>query len=214
MSVENDFLIFANDATNIETQTSYNADPSVIDGFSSGTASSASFNKVLRQGSTGMALLAAFIQQMLPNQSVLDTGSAGLSVLLGSLTSALDVLIHTQPLVSNNVTNSSGTILTAGQLVGFPMAFIQRSGPASIFTDTTDTAANLITQIGGSLIGSGFIVRIANTTTYTQTVSGGTGVTMIGTNTILGGAWRDFSCEVTDITTPTITFTSQGGGTN
>ncbi len=90
---ENDFLIFANNATNIESQPNYVADAAVPAGVSSGIASSAQFNKVARQATTGMALLAAFIQQQLPNQTVLDQGAAGLSTLLSSLTQALEAIV-------------------------------------------------------------------------------------------------------------------------
>ncbi len=93
MSVENDFLIFANNATNIETQANYLTDPALINGVSSGIASSAQFNKVTRQATTGMALIAAFIQQQLPNQTVIDNGAAGLSALVASFTNALESVI-------------------------------------------------------------------------------------------------------------------------
>lgn len=89
MTVENDFLMFANAATNIESQASYAADPAITNGVGSGTASSAQANKVWRQSTTAMALLAAFIQQQSPSQTVLDGGAAGLSTLLSSLTTAL-----------------------------------------------------------------------------------------------------------------------------
>jgi hypothetical protein len=92
MSVENDFLIFANDATNIESQTDYVADPAVVAGVGSGIASSSQANKIFRQATTGMALLAAFIQQQLPNQTVLDEGQSGLPTLLSSFTQALETI--------------------------------------------------------------------------------------------------------------------------
>ncbi len=211
---ENDFLLFANIATNIESQTAYNTDSIVTEGFVSGTAQSIQFNKVLRQASTGMALLAAFIQQQSPNQTVLDQGATGLATLLASLTTALSSLTKNQPLVVSGVTATAGTTLTAAEMVGRPMAFIDRSGPTANYTDTTDTATNILTALGGGVVGGGFVLRIANASTVVQSIAGGTGVTTSGTMTIASGAWRDFSGVITSVVSPSITLTSQGSGTN
>lgn len=214
MAVENDFLLFANTASNIESQTNYAADAIVPDGFSAGTAPSAKFNKVFRQATTGMALLALFIQQQIPTQTVLDTGEAGLTTLLASLTAAFTAFVNDQKVTQSSVIASVGATLTAAQMLGRPMAFITRSGPTANFSDTTDTAANIVAALVGAVVGTGFMVRILNTTTVVQTIAGGSGVTVSGTATIAAGAWRDFVGDITDVTSPVITLTSQGGGTN
>lgn len=203
MAVENDFLIFANIATNIESQTDYVNDPAVPNGFQSGTAYSASFNKVFRQATTGMALLAAFIQQQLPNQTVLDEGESGLSTLLSSLTQAL---AKSFTIIQNNVTASSGTTLLAAQMVGAPIASILRSGPTAAFTDTTDTASDLLSQFGTAAIGIGWELTISNTTPYTQTLVGGTGVTIVGSGTIGPSSSVLWGTSITDVSTPAVSL--------
>lgn len=70
-----------------------------------------------------------------------------------------------------SVTSGTGTTFTAAQLV---TGLINRTGPVAAFTDTTDTAANLA---AASAVGSGFYVFIKNGTAFTETLTGGTGVT-------------------------------------
>jgi hypothetical protein len=208
MSVENDFLIFANIATNIESQTDYDVDPAVSNGFQSGTASSALFNKVLRQGTTGMALLAAFIQQQLPNQTVLDEGQTGLATLLASLTQALGTIAvgKSFTVIQNSVTSTTDATLAAAQMVGAPIASILRSGPTAAFTDTTDNASNLLAQFGSAAIGVGWELTISNQTSYNMTLAGGVGVTVPVSNVIEAQSSVRFGAQITDVSTPAVTF--------
>lgn len=155
---ENDFLLFANTATNIESQASYAADPDLTAGVGSGIASSAQFNKIARQATTAMAVLAQFIQQQLPTQTVLDTGETGLAAILASLTSALET-IGTANVSANLVTSTSLTVAEAGSYFNVSGGTIQTL-PASNTTAgktygfvASGTSALTIVAGGGSFYG-------------------------------------------------------------
>jgi hypothetical protein len=74
-----------------------------------------------------------------------------------------------------SITATSGTILLASM---FENRFILRSGPTAAFTDTTDTAANIIAAFPGIAVNDSIILSIGNFTGYDQTIEGGTGVTL------------------------------------
>lgn len=77
------------------------------------------------------------------------------------------------------VSATVGTTLTAAQL---STGLLNRTGPTAVFTDTTDTAAALF-AVAGSNGNNSIFVRIKNATAFTQTLTGGTGVT-IATNIV------------------------------
>ena len=103
-------------------------------------------------------------------------------------------------------TVGAGT-LTAAALVG---AIITRSGSTAAFTDTTDTAANIIAAMNSPIIGNSWTVRIVNTTAFTETLAGGTGVTIVGKEVVVGGGYQDYIVTFTSPTT--ITIQSAGSG--
>lgn len=75
MTLTVDFLPFATGGSaNVESQADYAADPSTTNGFSAGLASSAKFNKAMRQASVLAAAMANWVSQKL-NASVLDDGN-------------------------------------------------------------------------------------------------------------------------------------------
>ena len=88
---------------------------------------------------------------------------------------------------------------------------ISRGGSQSAaFTDTTDTAANIIAQFGSN---TGTLkIRILNTTADVETIAGGAGVTIDGNDTIAAGAYRDFLVSM-NATNSTVTLTNLGTGT-
>lgn len=82
-----------------------------------------------------------------------------------------------RPLATAITTVGAGT-LTSAALVG---GAITRSGPTGAFADTTATAAQLNTTLGsGAAIGTSWFVEYKNTTAFSATIGGGTGVTMSG----------------------------------
>lgn len=94
------------------------------------------------------------------------------------------------------VTTGAGTTLTAVQMLGQPTrnGVISRSGPGAPWTDTTDTATNLVGSIVGAsgILAGSFTTTIINTTAFLMTLNGGAGVSMLGGNTIAAGASATF----------------------
>ena len=120
---------------------------------------------------------------------VIDNGAA---VLTETTTAAIAALADSEPQKQNNALTTVGAgSLTAALLLG---QLVVRSGPTAAFTDTTDTAANIIAAIltaaPSAAIGFSFDAYIvnntgnANTTGYAQTIAAGTGVTLSGVTAI------------------------------
>ena len=74
-----------------------------------------------------------------------------------------------------SVTAAEGTTLTAASMIS---GYIIRSGPTAAFTDSVDTAANIIASIPSVTEGYGFDFTVVNVTEYEQTIAEGTGVTL------------------------------------
>ena len=72
------------------------------------------------------------------------------------------------------VTTAGNATLTAANLF---TGYVFRSGPTADFTDTLDTAANIIALLQNITPGYGFDFTIVNLTNYVQTIAAGTGVT-------------------------------------
>lgn len=122
-----------------------------------------------------------------------------------------------------------GTLTTAGSgtITGalFNNSIISRTGPTGAYTDTTDTAANIVAALLGSPYNTGIFsnasiglptnstyrLRYINTVAFAMTLAAGTGVTL-GTNTgIAASSWRDYLVTITN-GTPSQIFT--GATTN
>lgn len=73
-------------------------------------------------------------------------------------------------------TVGDGTLTAAGIIGGG----ISRSGPVAAYTDTTATAAQIVSAIGSPFIGQSFFVQIKNLTAFTETLTAGSGVTITG----------------------------------
>jgi hypothetical protein len=108
------------------------------------------------------------------------------------------------------VTSATGTTLSAAALTG---GVILRSGPSAGFSDTTDTAANLLTAIsaGARLVGQSFDCLVINTSAQTMTVQPGSGVTLTGNTTggnftVGAASTRLFRAIFTAIGTPAMTL--------
>lgn len=79
--------------------------------------------------------------------------------------------------VNTSITTVGNGTLTAAAILG---GLITRTGPTVAFTDTTDSAANLVTALGGFQAGQAFQVQIKNATAFTQTIGAGANVTLPG----------------------------------
>lgn len=103
--------------------------------------------------------------------------------------------------------------IPAGNLVS---GIIRRFNPGAAFTDSTDTATNIVNAIPGAVVGQTFPLLIANMGSGlvgAMTVAGGAGVTVTGTATIATGFLRLFLGQVTGSSTVSLTscFTFFGG---
>lgn len=92
------------------------------------------------------------------------------------------------------ITSTVGTTITAAQL---STGLINRTGPTAIFTDTTDTAANIAAT---SAVGSSFYIDIKNATPFAQTLANGTGVTFSSSNIIPGNSIAEYLVTITSAT--------------
>lgn len=82
---------------------------------------------------------------------------------------------------STSISTIGNGTLTAIALTG---GIIVRSGPSSAFTDTTDTAANIIAAIPNAFVGEYVGLFIENTTNFYETLQGGLGVTISGITSV------------------------------
>lgn len=126
------------------------------------------------------------------NSSVSATGgtsAAGIVVAdAQSLLNATNVETALEELITLAGPNSRGastTISTAGAgtltAAGMTNGVILRSGPTGDYTDTTDTAANIIAALGSTTYaGQSWFLFIRNTVAFTQTISAGAGVVQTG----------------------------------
>ncbi|MGC8522731.1 MAG: hypothetical protein ACP5M5_00425 [Acidibrevibacterium sp.] len=89
---------------------------------------------------------------------------------------------------------------------------IRRGAQRAAFTDVTDSAGAIAAAAGNAGVGQRWRTRIENTTTASETIAPGPGVTLIGKAKIPRGTWRDFDFTVTGH--DAIAMRSVGGGTN
>jgi len=110
---------------------------------------------------------------------------------------------------NTNITTAGNGTLTAAAIVG---GLITRTGPTGAYTDTTDTAAAIVAAAGG-VFTSGQIITftVKNSVGFTQTINGGTGVTMPANNIV--GPLQEATFEATvggTAAAPTLTVTHVG----
>jgi len=112
--------------------------------------------------------------------------------------------------VPATVNSGVGVTLTAAQLTGSgsARAILLRTGaPGAGFNDTTATATAIATALPGVRVGTYFQFTEVNSTGQTQTLLGGTGVTIVGVATTATGVTHQFTGVVTAVGgTPTVTI--------
>jgi len=117
----------------------------------------------------------------------------------------------------SSITAPTGQTLTVAQVAsGAQDIFINRSGPTAAFTDTTPTAAQIISSMKAALgqnlpIGYGWFMQITNASGFTETLAGGSGVVINGTATIATATSRGFFVTITGAATVTMTNVGSGG---
>lgn len=108
---------------------------------------------------------------------------------------------------------SAGALATvgAGTWTGALIAtgIIRRTGPTAGYTDTTDTAANIIAALAGNapspdgMSGQTFRLRFLNTVAQAQTLAAGTGVVLgTGTLNVAASLWRDYLFTIVNASPP------------
>ena len=134
--------------------------------------------------------------------------------------------------LGESVLGSPLTTVGAGTWTGALIAsgIINRSGPVAGYTDTTDTAANIVAALTGNnpsaqvLPGTSFRMRFINTVAQALTFAAGTGVvTGLGTLNVAASLWRDYLWTVLQVggpytlitnttsASPTLTFVLPAG---
>ena len=108
-------------------------------------------------------------------------------------------------ILNTNITTVGNGTLTAAGLVG---GVINRSGPTAPYTDTTDTAANIVAALPSFVSGATFFVRIKNSVGFLATLTAGSGVTLPATN-VIGPYQTEWMYGTVGGTSasPTVTFT-------
>lgn len=111
-------------------------------------------------------------------------------------------------LTVSNVSATAGTTLTGAQLAG---GIINRTGPTAAFSDTTDTAANILAALPNAYVGMSVQLHVINNVAFACTLVAGTGVTLAGTTAIAASQSRAFELLVTDVATPAVTVQGISG---
>lgn len=111
-------------------------------------------------------------------------------------------------LAGADVTQSNTAITTVGNgtltAAGIAGGVITRTGPTGAYTDTTATAAQIVAAIPNAFVGQSFYARIKNGVGFTQTLSGGTGVTISGSTFLPALTTGTYLVTLTSLTAVTI----------
>lgn len=116
MVVQNDFILYASAATNIDSQGTYAGDSNTAAGRPSGIFPSANFNKIARQASTASAALASIMQ----SQGFPAVDNGNLSAFTANLISALTLLLMPpgSEIGYHGVVAPAGFVLASGRTIG------------------------------------------------------------------------------------------------
>jgi hypothetical protein len=167
-----------------------------------GTLVAALFRPLITPIKTGPASIAATV----PGQQGAMSDYAGLATALQSLATNGSPAFGNW--TSTLVPNLAAATYQGNQL---PCGIIRRFSPAANYTDSTDTAANIIAAIPGAIVNQTFPFLVANLGSGIGTLAAGTGVTIAGTATIASNATRLFLGQVTGSAAVTITSLFQWG---
>lgn len=131
------------------------------------------------------------------------------NVLLGLETELVNATGNTVIEVNTALATVGAGTITAAGIVG---AMVSRGGAqtGTPFTDTTDTAANIIAALTAANIGDSWEFTYINNTNAVATITGGTGVTVSGATVVPAGSWARFL--VTYTAGATVTMVAQSVG--
>jgi len=152
----------------------------------------------------------------------INTAEAGTRIYAGNAYSAQNVVggtvaattgvfstILAGPKPVASISAVGNTVLLAGQMLS---GNILRGGSTAAYTDTTDTAANIVASILNAVAGVGYGLTIANNTAYQCTLAAGTGVTLAGNTAIAPSSSRKYVVTITNVASPAVTITGISSG--
>lgn len=156
----------------------------------------------------------------LAGQTIIPPNSVGLFLLTLDDDDAAAVTLRgisvgpmtTSPLLAATAltTVGAGTITAAGIAGGVTTRGGAQSGSA--FTDTTDTAVNLIAALPNANIGQSFLWLYRNNTDAQATLAGGVGVTVSGITIVPKNSWALFLVTYSAAATATVVGIGAGPG--
>jgi hypothetical protein len=157
--------------------------------------------------------LAAGVGVTLSGQTIIPPNSVGFFLVTEATATTVSmqglavVPLTTSPLIVSTAlsTVGAGTITAAGIASGIT----NRTGSTAAFTDTTDTAANIIAALPNANIGQSFLYVYYNNTPGVATLAGGTGVTVTGT-IVPQACWAEFLVTYTAAATVTMVAVAMG----
>ncbi len=153
---------------------------------------------------SGVTLTGNIIVPPLSVATYLVTITNGTAVAIKGI--AIAPITTAQPEVITALTTvGAGTITGAGIAGGVT----NRTGSTSAFTDTTDTAANIIAAIYNGVTGSAFEYTYFNNTGFVATLAAGSSVTLTGV-TVLPATWMRFHVRMTSSSAVTMTPIATG----
>lgn len=193
---------------------------SIVAAFPGGLASGSNIVKIKNATAFNQTITAG-VGVTLPPTVIVPPFSIGeYAVVPTSLTAVTFTHIGTEPIaIGQNSTVPAITALStvgAGTITaaGIAGGLTSRSGSQSsaAFTDTTDTAANIIAASVNLVnkIGTSFAYRYINNTNAPATIAGGTGVTVSGVTVVPPNSWADFLLTYTAAATITMVGMAQG----
>lgn len=134
-------------------------------------------------------------------------------VVLSSATTAVFNHVFTSPIVNETLEIATAlSTVGAGTITGAGIAgrVTTRTGSTSAFTDTTDTAANIIAAQPNAHIGDSWEYTYTNSTVAVATLTGGTGVTVSAVTAVPANSWARYLVTYTAAATITMVGISQG----
>lgn len=108
--------------------------------------------------------------------------------------------------ITSSVTSSIGatyTVATLTNALGGKGIILRQGSPGGGITDTTDTAANIVTLITGAAVNQSFAFKVVNSSGQTVTLGAGAGVTIYGSSTTANGASHTYDAVITNVGTGT-----------
>lgn len=135
----------------------------------------------------------------LPSGQTLQTNTQAIADLFGAVSDQVITTLNTV---------GAATITAAGITGGF----VSRGGAqlSAAFTDTTDTANNIVAAITGALVGDSFVWTYQNVTNAVATISGGSGVTVSVVTIVPPNSFASWLLTYTATSTITMAGVYQG----